>query len=188
MNRHPDYKETISLFEKKRILVIGDLIVDVYLNGRSTRLCPEAPVPLVDVEERSIFLGGAANTVCNFKALGAHTDFISIIGDDEAGTEAIKILQRKQISTEFILQDTTRKTLVKTRILSSGHVITRFDEGTTNSISSALTEKLCHLISNIYRDYDAIIISDYDKGIVTSSFIEHLHRMQGKSPVYLAIY
>jgi D-beta-D-heptose 7-phosphate kinase / D-beta-D-heptose 1-phosphate adenosyltransferase len=187
MNIHQPYAEILSSFPNKRVLVIGETILDIYLHGRSSRLCPEAPVPVVDVEDRATFVGGSANTVCNFKALGAHVEFISVVGTDEGGKEAISILESRNISTKYVLKSSDRHTLVKTRIISSGHVVTRFDAGSFNKVSQQLENDICKLVCSIYNEFDAIVISDYDKGIINSSLIDCLATLMQMKNTYVAI-
>ncbi len=187
MNILQPYIDILASFRKKRVLVIGEAILDVYLHGKSTRLCPEAPVPLVDVEDRAAFVGGSANTVCNFKALGATVDFLSVVGDDASGKEVKQILERKGISTRFLFTSSARTTLVKTRILSSGHVVSRYDAGSTEDISEELSDRLCGVMSRFHNHYDAIIFSDYGKGIITKALLDCVSEMQVANNLYIAI-
>src|SRR4051812_35026876 len=109
------YQEIIGKFVDKRILVIGDFILDVYAKGISTRLSPEAPVPVVDIAETSRFLGGAGNVVCNLKSLGASVTFCTVIGMDHEGDEAIGLLEKTGVNENSIVRSTTRRTISKTR-------------------------------------------------------------------------
>lgn len=183
-----DYYSTIfSSYKQKRVLVIGDTILDVYLNGKTTRLCPEAPVPLVDIEERLVFLGGAANTACNFRSLGAEVDFVSVVGDDASGNEALELLEEKGISSRFGFKSGDRHTLVKTRLVSGGHIVSRFDSGSTTAISDEINLNICKLLTELHGKYDAIVLSDYDKGVITEALTSCLERLQIESNIYLAI-
>jgi D-beta-D-heptose 7-phosphate kinase / D-beta-D-heptose 1-phosphate adenosyltransferase len=181
------YIRALSSFSKLRILVIGELMLDVYLKGRSTRLSPEAPVPVVDVEEREASLGGAANTVCNFKALGARVDFISVVGEDESGQEAIALLHAHDVSSENIFIEPSRSTIVKTRVISSGHIVTRFDQGSADVIQKDLSENICSRIRLVYRDYDAVVLSDYCKGIIDDELISVLSVLRSDGLKFLAV-
>jgi len=152
--------------------VIGDLLLDVYLKGKSTRLCPEAPVPVVDVEERTVALGGAANVVCNLKSLGAVVTFCTVIGNDTDGEEALHLLHSIGVERSCVIQSPDRKSITKVRVVSGTQVITRFDQGSEGSIDDRLSRKLAGFIRNAYKDCDAVIISDYDKGVVTKALVE----------------
>lgn len=179
--------DTIAGFAKKRVLIIGDTMLDVYLNGQSTRLCPEAPVPIVDLGSREVFPGGSANTVCNFHALGATADFMTVIGTDGAGDEAIELLTQKGISTRYILRTHTRKTIVKTRVMSGAQTICRLDEGSTEPIDQNVGDELCSLIEQHYQRYDAIILSDYAKGVITDQVVTLLQKIRSARNTFIAI-
>lgn len=181
------YPDIIRLFTGKKILVIGDLILDVYLKGSSRRLSPEAPVPVVDIEERTACLGGAANTVCNLKALGAIVDYCSVAGTDKDGAEAIQLLKRSRISCSGIIRDPHRKTITKTRVVSGAHVITRLDEGTTTDTDNECTNKLIQFLEENYHRYDAVVISDYDKGTITAGLLQKIGYLQRRHAKFLVV-
>src|SRR5688500_2340051 len=166
------YLKLINGFSGKRILVIGDLMLDVYLKGVSTRLCPEAPVPVVNVEERVALLGGAANTVCNLKALGASVIFCSVIGNDAEGSEALQLLKERDIDAHFILKDPERRTITKSRVVSGTQVITRIDHGSESPIKAESSAELEHYLEEWHAHVDAIVLSDYSKGVITYALLD----------------
>jgi D-beta-D-heptose 7-phosphate kinase/D-beta-D-heptose 1-phosphate adenosyltransferase len=181
------YTDIIHSFSGKNILVIGDFILDIYLKGNSTRLSPEAPVPVVDIAARNAFPGGAANTVCNLKSLGAHVTYCTVIGTDKEGDEAIELLKNAGIDSRMIIRDPERKTITKTRIVSGTQVITRFDYGTEEDINvKTAYELICH-IKRKYSRYDAIILSDYDKGAITEEIVEAITELQKRHSKFIAI-
>jgi D-beta-D-heptose 7-phosphate kinase / D-beta-D-heptose 1-phosphate adenosyltransferase len=182
-----NYPEIINSFTGKNILVIGDLILDIYLKGISTRLSPEAPVPVVDVGDRTPLLGGSANTVCNLRALGANVTYCTVLGNDREGDEAIALLGQLGVSADLILRYDARKTISKTRIVSGTHVVTRFDQGTTTPIEDDLTASLIDKITIAYSTADAVVLSDYDKGTITRRVIEALMSLQSRVPKFIAI-
>ncbi|HET7180001.1 MAG TPA: PfkB family carbohydrate kinase, partial [Chryseosolibacter sp.] len=104
MEQTINYQEVINDFTNKRVLVLGDLMLDAYLKGTSTRLCPEAPVPVVDIYEKTFSAGGAGNAACNLRALGATVAFCSVIGDDLEGDEVVKTLDAIGVVTEGIIR------------------------------------------------------------------------------------
>jgi D-beta-D-heptose 7-phosphate kinase/D-beta-D-heptose 1-phosphate adenosyltransferase len=181
------YTAIIDQFRNKHILVIGDFILDIYLKGTSTRLSPEAPVPVVDIAERSSFPGGAANTVCNLKALGAQVTYCSVIGDDREGDEAIQLLESMNVRTDSIIRDAGRSTISKTRIVSGAHVITRLDKGTEEEPDEKTTAQLAEIIASKYDRYDAVIISDYDKGVVSPGLLNTIRKLQRKHHRFLVV-
>jgi D-beta-D-heptose 7-phosphate kinase/D-beta-D-heptose 1-phosphate adenosyltransferase len=185
--RNLNHTEIINLFSRKKVLVIGDYILDVYLKGVSTRLSPEAPVPVVDIEERSLCGGGAANTACNLQTLGANVCFCSVIGQDKEGEEAMELLSEKGIDTSSVIQVRGRTTITKTRVVAGSQVITRLDQGSTERLNDQLSDRLIKLISEKYAEQDAIIISDYDKGVVTELLLKAIYKLQKKSPRFLVV-
>src|SRR5688500_16316888 len=115
MRELKNYIDIIASFRQSKVLVIGDFMTDVYIKGISTRICPEAPVPVVDVSSRFVSLGGAANTACNVRMLGAEVTYCTVIGTDSAGEEAFELLKQFANSDETILRVPGRETISKTR-------------------------------------------------------------------------
>lgn len=182
--------ETIALinaFSGKRILVIGDLLVDICLKGASTRLCSEASVPVVDIHERTILPGGAANTACNLKALGAAVTFCTVIGADHSGDEAIALLEAQDLDDRHIIRDPERDTITRSRVVEGSRVITRIDQGSDKPIRDVIVTKLVDKVENLYHDCDAIILSDYDKGVITTPLIDTLQYLNHQDPKFIAI-
>lgn len=181
MRKHKDYLEVINKFPSAKILVIGDLVLDIYLKGRSSRLCPEAPVPVVDVTERSAALGGAANAACNLRTLGASVAYCTVIGDDPDGDEAIQLLDDLGVDTRYMIRHSQRKTISKSRIVAGSQVITRIDQGSDHSIDSETAIKLSAFITTAYSHCDAVLISDYDKGVITPGVLTALCDLHKKN-------
>ncbi len=157
----------VSEFANKRILLIGEVMLDVYLKGDSRRLCPEAPVPVVDVTSRTATAGGAANCALNLRSLGANVIFCSVAGEDAEGEEVMKLLRQSGITTQGILRESKRRTLVKTRVMSSNQLMTRLDHGHVGAVTDETTQRLIEIIREAYVSCDAVIISDYNKGMIT---------------------
>jgi D-beta-D-heptose 7-phosphate kinase/D-beta-D-heptose 1-phosphate adenosyltransferase len=180
-------QDVITSFYNKKILVIGDFILDVYLKGSSTRLSPEAPVPVVDINDRKALLGGASNSVCNLRALGADVTFCTVIGNDNEGDEALQLLENIGVESTSIVRSPLRRTIAKTRVMSGGHVVTRFDQGTAETLDDESTELLIDLITQCYDSSDAVLISDYHKGIITEKLVTALIHLQSRMPKFLAV-
>jgi D-beta-D-heptose 7-phosphate kinase/D-beta-D-heptose 1-phosphate adenosyltransferase len=172
------YLSIIDQFPTKKILVVGDFILDVYVKGLSTRLSPEAPVPVVDVAEIAKVPGGAANTAYNLKALSADVTLCSVLGTDSAADESMDLLKSFGINISCIIKNSERRTLVKTRVLAGDRVLVRYDEGSTDTITAITEQVLMELLEAEYEKYDAIIISDYNKGLITENLLEHLAQLQ----------
>ena len=157
-----------------KILVIGDLMVDHYIWGNSSRISPEAPVPVVDVKEENNRLGGACNVANNLISLNAEVSLCGVIGRDSMGDWMINELNKQEIDIQYIFQDPTRPTTQKTRILISSQQALRVDKESRESISIALEAEILETLQNCITKYDAIILSDYDKGLLTPSLTRAL--------------
>lgn len=167
--------------------MVGDLLLDVYIKGVSTRLTPEAPVPVVDVMQRTIHLGGAANAASNLRSLSASVTFCTVLGKDPAADDAIQLFKSSGIDTSSVLVDEERQTIVKTRVVSGDRILVRYDEGTVTEISAATEISLKQVLIEQYAQYDAVLVSDYDKGILTQEIINTLVELQRVHKKFLVV-
>lgn len=165
-----------TLFDKfigKRVLVLGDVMVDAYVIGKVNRISPEAPVPIISLEKEEQRIGGAGNVALNLVALGANPIICSVIGNDPQGKELLDLFQDNGISTVGIIASKDRKTTVKTRVISNRQHLLRIDSETTTAIlkeeENALIAKVSELIN---QGLDAVIFEDYNKGVLTKHVIE----------------
>ncbi|MFM6935668.1 MAG: bifunctional heptose 7-phosphate kinase/heptose 1-phosphate adenyltransferase [Flavobacteriales bacterium] len=166
------YNELFNQFSAKRVLVIGDLMVDAYLFGKVNRMSPEAPVPVVDLMEKDERIGGAGNVALNLAALGASPIICSVIGADAEGTKLLELFEAADISTEGIYASTERKTTVKTRVLSNKQQLLRIDSEDTKLINATEENHLLLQISAVIeKGVDGIIFEDYNKGVLTPTLI-----------------
>ncbi|MEO3407310.1 D-glycero-beta-D-manno-heptose-7-phosphate kinase [Mucilaginibacter sp. CAU 1740] len=159
-----------QLKNKPKILVIGDLMIDRYIYGNSSRLSPEAPVPIVNIQNESITLGGAANVIQNLVSLGANVNVAGIIGNDNAGIQLIEHLEIDFLDTDLIVKDSTRVTTLKTRIMVGNHQLVRLDNEVTHPMAVELENELIEKIDDAVREADIVVLSDYNKGLLTESF------------------
>ena len=166
------YSQIISRFSKKRILVVGDIILDQYIKGNVSRLSPEAPVPVV-VEEESFYTpGGAANVAHNLKTLGAKVAVIGRIGSDPEGAILRKQLKKIGIKTDGLFVDRKLPTITKTRVIAQHQQVVRIDrEKTKLQADPNVTQKILHTIKKDMDRFDAVIISDYGKGLITADLV-----------------
>lgn len=166
------YNSIISNFSRQKILVIGDLILDKYIQGNVTRLSPEAPVPVV-LEEKSFFTpGGAANVANNLNALKAKVCLVGRIGDDEEGKVLLKELKKKGIEAAGIYVDARLPTICKTRVIAQHQQVVRIDrEKIEGEGGSSSKEKTFEYIKTQIPHVDAIILSDYGKGLITAELV-----------------
>ena len=170
-------KELIDELKNRNILVIGDLMLDEYLWGTVSRISPEAPVPVVEVTREEIVLGGAANVANNLVALGVQTHIMSIIGDDSNGLLLIDLLQQNNIQTNLIKQSKHRTTTIKTRVGASQQQIVRVDREQTHPISDDQTSMLLQSLKENMTQFDGIILSDYDKGLLSDDLLDGIRTL-----------
>lgn len=160
-------KEILSSFDKIRIGVVGDLMLDDYIIGVVDRISPEAPVPVVNVKEERFVLGGAANVVNNLSVLGAKTICFGVIGDDANGNRLLSTFEEKSIDSSGIIRTKDIPTIVKRRILAGNQQLLRIDWEKAESISKEVEDALLENFISKIDSLDAVILSDYDKGVLT---------------------
>ncbi len=157
-----------------RILVVGDLMIDHYLWGKCERISPEAPVQVVAVEKETSVLGGAGNVINNLKALGADVDVISVVGDDASAGELRSLLQYIGVSDEQLITQQGRATSKKSRIIASQQQVVRYDKESTDDITEATQQTLLARFTTLLPNYDAVLLSDYGKGVLTAKLTKAL--------------
>lgn len=161
-------------FSKLRILVIGDVMLDAYSDGKVERISPEAPVPVVHINHEEKRLGGAANVACNLRGLGASPILCSVIGTDSASDEVFRLMEQEQLDTGFLVQDSERTTTVKHRILSGSQHILRIDSETRSDLTEHVRATLLQRIREAINDCHAVIFEDYDKGVIDKVLISEV--------------
>lgn len=162
-------------FTGNSILVIGDLILDEYVRGTSTRMSPEAPVPVINIQGTPSFtykLGGAGNVAANIASLGGKASIISVLGTSSLNLEVTNLLYEKKIDTAGLVHVRNRKTTVKTRILTNGQQIARLDSEDTHAIDEETQRDICRKIETGVGPCGAIILSDYQKGMLTPAVVQ----------------
>jgi len=157
-----------------RLLVIGDLMIDHYLWGSCERISPEAPVQVVNVKSESAVLGGAGNVINNLNALGAQVDVISVIGGCEISDELKVLLTDIKVNTQYLITQKDRITSKKSRIIASQQQVVRYDRESTDEISSESQKEILTTFRSIIADYDAVLLSDYGKGVLTKELTNSL--------------
>jgi D-beta-D-heptose 7-phosphate kinase/D-beta-D-heptose 1-phosphate adenosyltransferase len=157
-----------------KILVIGDVMIDNYLIGTTKRISPEAPVPVVNITSEKSVLGGAGNVVNNLVALDSHVDIISVIGECKNSSLLKEMLKNQGVSNDYLIYENSRPTTTKTRLLASHQQIVRFDNETTKDISKNSEDELLEIYNKIIDNYKVVILSDYGKGVLTTSLTKNL--------------
>lgn len=160
----------LAAAEGKRVAVIGDAMLDVYLRGDVDRISPEAPVPVVRIRERKLALGGAANVANNIVTVGAVCELVAAIGDDLAGATLREML--KQVRTETrSLVSVNRPTTTKTRVLARAHQLVRYDEEDDSDLAGDESELLLKAVLVAVESADAVVLQDYNKGVLVPRVI-----------------
>jgi rfaE bifunctional protein kinase chain/domain len=154
-----------------RVLVVGDLMLDVYLRGAASRISPEAPVPVVKVTEEWRALGGAANVAANAVALGARCTMVGCVGMDRAGSELRQELQESGIDASGVVEMVDRPTTVKTRIMARHHQVARYDIEVEQDLDEQTADALIERLTQLVPNADAIVLEDYNKGVLTNPVI-----------------
>jgi D-beta-D-heptose 7-phosphate kinase/D-beta-D-heptose 1-phosphate adenosyltransferase len=173
MNRlTPDrLEELLGRVRAIRVLVIGDIMLDVYLRGSASRISPEAPVPVVRVTGDDLALGGAANVATNVIALGAACSVIGCVGSDAAGRDLVTELTSHGIDASGVQVMAARPTTVKTRIMVRHQQVARYDRESDDELSAAETHALAVAINERIADVDALVLEDYNKGLLVPTVI-----------------
>ncbi|OQY44111.1 MAG: D-glycero-beta-D-manno-heptose-7-phosphate kinase [Desulfobacteraceae bacterium 4572_87] len=167
-------------FPNARIAVLGDIIMDEFIWGDVSRISPEAPVPVVDVERETRLLGGAANVVRNMGALGADAILCGIVGDDAMGAEIVSELKRMGLRSDGVAVENGRPTSIKTRVVAQNQQIVRYDRESTAEIQAESVQKMLDFASSAFPDIDAVVISDYGKGLISEPLMKGLKSLKGK--------
>jgi rfaE bifunctional protein kinase chain/domain len=169
-------KELFNSFNKQTIMIIGDVMLDVYMKGKVERISPEAPVPIVSVTETFSRLGGAANVAQNLKGLGAKPILCSIIGNDDKSNELLSLMSEQNMTTSGIVKSDERITTRKVRIISNNAQMLRVDTENTFDLTEKEHSLLMTEIKNIINNekIDGIILQDYNKGVLTENIIKEV--------------
>jgi rfaE bifunctional protein kinase chain/domain len=171
------------------VIVIGDVMIDAYLWGKVDRISPEAPVPVVAINQKENRLGGAANVALNLKTLGANPIICSVIGDDERKDEFAALLENNGFSQAGIIHAKNRITTIKTRVISQGHHLLRIDEEMSSAISESYEDALIARVAQLINTekIDVIIFEDYNKGVLTKKVIKEVIALANAAGIPTAV-
>jgi D-beta-D-heptose 7-phosphate kinase/D-beta-D-heptose 1-phosphate adenosyltransferase len=169
-------KQAVDRFADTRILVIGDVIVDQFIWGSVSRISPEAPVPVVNVTREELLLGGSANVLRNIISLGGSCALCGIIGNDSMGEELLSLMAEVGAPVDGLVRG-QRPTTLKTRVVAQHQQVVRYDREKSGSPSSQTMERMLdYLVANL-TDFDAVVVSDYSKGVVNEQLMTRLHQL-----------
>ena len=182
-------KELFDSFNEKKIMIIGDVMLDVYMKGIVERISPEAPVPIVSVKETFSRLGGAANVAQNIKALEAKPILCSIIGNDDKANELLQLMHEQNMSTSGIVKSDDRITTRKVRVISNNAQMLRIDTEDTFDLTQkehdSLMSKIKEIIEN--ENIDGIILQDYNKGVLTENVIKEVVELSKEKNIPIGV-
>jgi len=191
--REPKLEDTGRLvryfkrFEKLRLLVVGDVMLDHYIWGRVERISPEAPVPVVAVSNESIHLGGAANVAQNILSLGGRVELCGVIGRDDFGGRVLRELKRLKIGTEGIVTDPGRPTTKKTRVIAHNQQVVRFDREQRKPVSEKIRETIRRFVARRIPRVDGVVISDYAMGVISAELMRELIALAHQNHVRIIV-
>lgn len=178
----------IDRFPRTRVLVVGDVVMDHYVWGSVSRISPEAPVPVVNVTRETVLLGGAANVVNNIRSLGGEVGICGVIGHDDAGKQLQHLLHDQEIMTDGLIVEPSRPTTIKTRVIAHHQQVVRFDRETKEGISRETHRRIFdHVAEQAGKGLDAIVISDYCKGVVTQGLVRDIVRLARKRGIIVSV-
>ena len=180
------FEEISGLFSQKSILVIGDVMLDKFMWGKADRISPEAPVPIISIDKISHSPGGAANVALNLSKLSANVHLLAVVGDDNESNLLEDDLEKQGVKIKFI-KDAKKSTTTKTRIMAHGQQVVRTDYENTNDITSEQIKHFNDMIVACSSEIDAIIIEDYNKGLLVKDCINTILDIAAKNdiPVYV---
>ncbi len=190
---HPDspslqrIRELLTAMQGAPVLVLGDLMLDVYLSGGVDRISPEGPVPVVSVRERSARLGAAGNVALNIKALGGTPRLVALMGGDEAGRELATLLAERDMPSAGLVLDPERPSTVKTRVLGAGQQICRYDVEDARPVAGEALTALHERSLAALAGARAVLLSDYGKGVLADELVEELVREAGRRGIPVVV-
>lgn len=180
-------EQILGCFKNMRVAVVGDMMLDDYIIGTVERISPEAPVPVVSVKKERFVLGGAANVINNLATLGAKTLCFGVIGDDSDGDRLLNEFRKMGIETSGVIRTEDRPTIVKRRIIAGNQQLLRIDWEDSRPINSDLENALLENIKRNLDGIDAIILSDYDKGVLTPKVAKEIIKIARDKAIIVTV-
>ncbi len=174
-------KEIIRLISNARVLTVGDLMLDEFIWGKVSRISPEAPVPVVEVQSESSFPGGAANVARNLREFSSTADVMGLIGEDSAGQRLRNLLDCAGIGMAGVIADSSRPTIMKTRIIARQQQVVRVDREHKHPLTAELEEDFLQQFENLMERVDAVILQDYGKGFFSQQLVDRMVKLARRS-------
>lgn len=167
--------EILQTLRERKVLVLGDVMLDEFVWGDVTRISPEGPVPVVDVRRESVHLGGAANVLANLIALGAHGWVVGVVGNDYAGGRIRDELRQLNSGGDGgVIVDESRRSTTKTRIVAHSQLVVRADRESRAPVDARLEQQIVARLKEKLAEADAFVVSDYDKGVITPAILREV--------------
>jgi rfaE bifunctional protein kinase chain/domain len=166
--------EILDTIRDRRIVVLGDVMLDEFVWGDVTRISPEAPVPVVDVRRESVHLGGAANVLANLVALGTRGTVVGVVGNDATGERLRSSLNELGGGKDTLIVDDSRPSTSKTRIVAHNQLVVRADRESRRPVTANIEDQIIVQLKQILADASAFVVSDYDKGVVTPRILDEI--------------
>ncbi len=179
--------ELKSAFAGKRIAVIGDMMLDGYFWGEVKRISPEAPVPVVEIEKEFNRFGGAANVALNIKTLNAIPFPIGVIGKDNEGEMFASLMNEAGVSNDGIIIDESRPTTSKTRVIANNQHVVRIDKESKKDVDEEVENKIFETFASNVKNFDAVILQDYNKGVLTESLIKKIISLANENNLIVTV-
>ncbi|WP_299759979.1 bifunctional ADP-heptose synthase [uncultured Pontibacter sp.] len=183
MDSFKSLEDIFEAFNHLKVLVVGDVMIDSYLWGKTSRISPEAPVPIVNVVNREKRLGGAANVALNVQAMGATPLLCSVIGDDQDGADYLRLMEEKGLPTEGIVQSPERVTTIKHRIIAGAQQLLRVDSEIEHNLTDYEERHLEERFLQLLKQADVVIFEDYDKGVFSEQNIKRFLQLANEQGV-----
>jgi len=180
-------KSLLDRLASQRTLVVGDLMLDHFLWGSVTRISPEAPVPVVDVQRETEVPGGAGNVAVNMAALGAEVLLVGLVGEDSAAERISWLLKKAHIQTGHLIATPQRPTIVKTRVIAQHQQVVRFDRERRGELPAGLQAQLARKVDELLPTCRAVVLSDYAKGVLSFSLIDRIIRHARKAGIPVTV-
>ena len=177
----------VNRFKDTQVLVVGDIMLDHFIWGKVTRISPEAPVPVVDIDHESLMLGGAANVLNNIISLGGRAHICGVIGHDEMGRKLVHELRLAGVDTAGIVVEESRPTTVKTRVIAHNQQVVRFDRESKYAVGPDTERRILEYAARKDNKLAGIIVSDYSKGVVTKRLVKGLVKIASERGLPLAV-
>lgn len=177
------WKEKVEKFRNQKVLVLGDIGLDEYVSGQVKRISPEAPVPVLDVDKEDFCLGLSGNVAQNIKSLGGEVVFVSVTGKDRVSDHIKELLEKVQVSSEYLVEDEERPTTRKLRVLTGHHHIVRIDHEKRRYLSEKVSRQVVQKVAENISECQAVILQDYSKGVLSEDVIQDVIALAKKNNI-----